>query len=80
MNDDLNIVSIDLIYNHRKNDKNYSHQNIKLEISMIEQELMCNFKNYTIEVNQDSYLQYSNIVVKFDSIEDATLFKLQRPM
>lgn len=73
----IKTVSIDLTHKlhsgyHRR------HNDIETQISMLEQELLCNFKDYTITVSQDAYLQATNILIDFASAEDATLFRLQR--
>ncbi len=77
---DLKIVSIDLSHKKKNNGQSYSNQEVETQINMLEQLLLCNFKDYSVQVTQDSYLQATNITIKFKTIEDATFFKLQRPI
>jgi hypothetical protein len=46
-------------------------------ITLLEQWLSCNFKDYTVTVTQDSYQRKTDIKIHFANVEDATFFKLK---
>ena len=46
-------------------------------LSLIEQDLSENYKNYIITSTQDAYLRTSSVSITFDSIDDAVIFKLK---
>lgn len=76
-NKNLKTVLIDLP-NELHTNPHLRRNDVETQINMLEQELLCNFKNYTITISQDSYLQSTHILINFASIADATLFRLQR--
>ena len=46
-------------------------------ITLLEQFLSCNFKDYTVTVKQDMFQRSTDISIHFANIEDATFFKLK---
>ena len=46
-------------------------------ITLLEQWLSCNFKDYTVTVTQDCYKRNTDIKIHFANLEDATFFKLK---
>ena len=47
-------------------------------MTMLEQFLSCNFKDYIVTVTQDGYSQTVNISIRFATVEDAVWFKLRQ--
>lgn len=47
-------------------------------ITLLEQFLASNYKDYTVTVQQDYYKRNTGITIKFANIEDATFFKLTK--
>lgn len=68
--DQLKTVKITYSGSNQKNNETW--------LCLLEQFLLCGFKDYTITVTQDSYERSTHVVINFASVEDATLFKLQR--
>ena len=45
---------------------------------MLEQMLSCNYDNYTITITTDHYYQYTDVEIRFATVSDAVLFRLQQ--
>lgn len=46
-------------------------------LSLLEQDLSENYKNYKITAIQDAYLRTSMVSIIFETIDDAVIFKLK---
>lgn len=46
-------------------------------ISMLEQQLSCQFNGYTLTVTTDSYKNTVEVIINFATVEDAVWFKLK---
>ncbi len=55
----------------------HSQGDLETWITMVEQILSVGYTDYTFSVTQNSFNQTVEIVVSFNSIEDATMFRLQ---
>ena len=52
-------------------------QDVETWITMLEQMLLCDYQNYTIKIHHDFMSETIKIAVQFDTIEDATHFRLR---
>jgi hypothetical protein len=61
-----------------KMQRGYSTTESETWISMLEQQLACQFDGYTLTVTTDSYKNTVEVIINFATVEDAVWFKLKR--
>ena len=56
------------------------HKNSESEtwITLIEQFLACNYKEYSLVITHNKYQQITDVTIKFANVEDATFFKMTK--
>jgi hypothetical protein len=62
----------------RKTKATSTKLDVETWIVMLEQMLSCNYDNYTITITTDHYYQYTDVEIRFATVSDAVLFRLQQ--
>lgn len=70
---DLNEVTIKVPFQ-----QNYKNSDCQTWVTLMEQFLSSNYKDYQVIVKHDHYERITDLTIKFANIEDATFFKLTK--
>jgi hypothetical protein len=62
----------------RKKTATSTKLDVETWIVMLKQLLSCNYDNYTISIITDHYYQYTDVEIRFATISDAVLFRMQQ--
>lgn len=77
MEDDSELRTVHLVYPRDPTDRR-RHQDSETWITMIEQILSADFKDYTVTITQSHQASSTEVTIVFASVDDAVWFKMRR--